>query len=57
MKILNVSKSAEEASANSQTVASGAEEQLASMEEITASAHALAKMAEDLRSTVNTFKV
>ncbi|MCM3388593.1 methyl-accepting chemotaxis protein [Ureibacillus chungkukjangi] len=56
-KILNVSKSAEEASSNSQTVAAGAEEQLASMQEITASAHALAKMAEDLRSVVNTFKI
>ncbi len=56
-KIQTVSKSAEEASANSQTVAAGAEEQLASMEEITASAHALAKMAEDLRGVVNTFKI
>lgn len=56
-KILNVSKSAEEASSNSQSVAAGAEEQLASMQEITASAHALAKMAEDLRGVVNTFKI
>lgn len=44
-------------STHSQDVAAAAEEQLASMEEITASAHSLSKLSEDLHVITSKFKV
>ncbi|NNV03032.1 methyl-accepting chemotaxis protein [Brevibacillus sp. MCWH] len=48
---------AEEAAFGTQNVSAAAQQQLASMEEINASATALAKMAEDLQEMVGSFKV
>lgn len=50
----NMAKDSAEGSAN---VASVAEEQLASMEEISGSASSLSKLAEDLQEVVHKFKI
>lgn len=55
--IEEMARIAEESAANSQNVASVSEEQLASMQEIAASAGALEKMAEELRTLVSRFRV
>ncbi|GLC89631.1 methyl-accepting chemotaxis protein [Lysinibacillus piscis] len=52
-----VSQNAENAVLSTQSVASGAEQQLATIEEISASSHNLAKMADDLQKMVRLFKV
>ncbi|WP_026692779.1 methyl-accepting chemotaxis protein [Peribacillus kribbensis] len=52
--IINISG---QTSMHSQTVAASAEEQLASMEEIAASASALSNLAEDLKGLISKFKV
>jgi methyl-accepting chemotaxis protein len=55
--IEEISRVTDQSSAHAQSVAAATEEQLASMEEITAGAQALAKMAQELQDTVNTFKL
>ncbi|WP_018130546.1 methyl-accepting chemotaxis protein [Effusibacillus pohliae] len=55
--IETISEVTETTAAGTQNVSAAAEEQLASMQEITASAATLAKMAEELQSLVQTFKV
>jgi len=55
--IINVKDVAEEAAALSQTVSGGTEEQLASMEEIEASAGNLAHISEELQHAVSRFKL
>jgi methyl-accepting chemotaxis protein len=52
-----ITEVSEEAVSGTQNVSAATEEQLASMEEITASATALSKMAEELRSLIGKFKV
>ncbi|MNF15976.1 Methyl-accepting chemotaxis protein McpA [compost metagenome] len=52
-----ISLIAEESSSGVHNVSAAAEEQLASMEEIAASAGALSKMAEELQEQINKFKV
>lgn len=53
----SVANVAEQAAASTQTVSAATEEQLASMEEISASAATLAEMSEQLRLTIQKFKV
>ncbi|MEC2072372.1 methyl-accepting chemotaxis protein [Alkalihalophilus marmarensis] len=48
---------AKESSEHSSTVSASAQETLASMEEVTSSAHALTTMAEELQQLVKTFKI
>jgi len=48
---------AQHSAENTQDVASASEEQLASMEEIAASATILSEMAEDLQETIQQFKL
>jgi len=52
-----VANLAENSAANTQSVSGAAEEQLASMEEINASATALANMASELQNLISKFKV
>lgn len=55
--ITHITQIAEQSAGNSQTVAAAAEEQNASMEEISSAATMLAKMAEELNDAVRTFKL
>lgn len=54
---MRVSKISEQADGNIQNVAASAEEQNAAMEEVSASAEALSRMALELRETISKFKV
>jgi methyl-accepting chemotaxis protein len=54
---MEVSMMAQENAASSEEAAASTEEQLASMEEIHSSAQALAQMAEELKGTVDKFKI
>lgn len=55
--IKNVSNVAQESSMITQNISAATEEQLASMEEITSSSLALAKLADDLQVIINQFKI
>lgn len=55
--INNVSNVAQESSMITQNISAATEEQLASMEEITSSSLALAKLADDLQVIINQFKI
>lgn len=55
--IHTLSEVAQSTSLNAQTVAASSEEQLASMEEVSASSAYLAKLAEELQDLLNKFKV
>ncbi|MEK3995261.1 methyl-accepting chemotaxis protein [Psychrobacillus sp. FSL K6-2365] len=55
--IENVSNVAQETSAITQNISAATQEQLASMEEITSSSMALAKLADDLQVIINQFKI
>lgn len=57
ISINQVANVAKQTSMNAETVAATSEEQLASMEEITASSTALSKRAEELLTQINQFKV
>ncbi|WP_053073973.1 hypothetical protein [Bacillus sp. LL01] len=53
----NMTSIAKESAEHTSTVSASAEEKLASMEEVTSSAHALTTMAEELQQLVKTFKI